>query len=200
VLLFANLLTTKAYLEFSKGKYESHSQITFDHDYAIERIIGYLNYRYDDLFFGDGPDDNSILMRDTEISHMVDVKNLYTDLRIVGVASLLIGGSLMVVQYKKDPKELYITLKKLHYGPVLFILFIGSYILIDFNAAFTAFHKFFFTNDNWLLYSTDVLIMMLPESFWMVSGLLILFGFTVSLILIYIINEKILLKSLKKLC
>ena len=52
LILFASLLTTKPYLLLSKGLYESHEDIYFDHDYAVDRIIGYLNYRYDNLDFG----------------------------------------------------------------------------------------------------------------------------------------------------
>lgn len=194
VLLFANLLTTKPYLMLSKGRYESHEDITYDHDYAVERIIGYLNYRYDDLEFGATPDDDSIIMRDTELSHMVDVKNLYTMLRVVGLVSLLLGGSLIVYQYKREPKGLYRTLHTMPIGPVLFIVFIGGYIVIDFNTAFTVFHQIFFTNDDWILYSDDVLIRLLPSAFWMVSGLLILVGFALSIGGLYWWNERYLKK------
>jgi len=194
VLLFANILTTKPYMALSKGRYPSHEDITFDHDYAIERIIGYLNYRYDDLEFGATADDNSVIMRDTELSHMVDVKNLYTMLRVVGLVSGIIGGLLIYYQYRSDPKELYKTLKWMPFGPLLFIVFVGGYILIDFNTAFTVFHELFFSNDDWLLYADDVLIQLLPATFWMVSGLLILVGTTLSLSGIYLVNEKFLKK------
>lgn len=192
VLLFANILTTKPYLQLSKGRYGSHEDIYYDHDYAIERIIGYLNYRYDDLLFGETPEDDTVIMRDTEISHMVDVKNLYTGLRIVGLASLFLGGGLIYYQFKKNPKELYRTLKVMPYGPIAFIAFVGGYILVDFDTAFTVFHQLFFTNDDWILYANDVLILLLPQAFWMVSGLFILLGFSGSITTIYLINEKVL--------
>lgn len=194
VLLFANILTTKPYLQLSKGRYESHENIDYDHDYAIERIIGYLNYRYDDLEFGATPDDDTVIMRDTELSHMVDVKNLYTMLRVIGVVGLLIGGGLMYYQFKTDPKELYSTIKWMPIWPLFFIVFVGGAMLIDFSAAFTVFHKLFFTNDDWILYANDVLILLLPSNFWMVSGLLILVGFSVSLGTLYWINEKVIKK------
>jgi integral membrane protein (TIGR01906 family) len=194
VLLFANILTTKPYLMLSKGRYASHEEITYDHDYAVERIIGYLNYRYDNLEFGATPDDDTVIMRDTELSHMVDVKNLYTMLRLVGLFSLFLGGGLIVYQYKQDPKELYRTFKVMPVGPILFVLFVGGYIVIDFNTAFTVFHRIFFTNDDWILYSDDVLIQLLPSAFWMVSGVLILVGFSLSVALLYWWNERVLKK------
>jgi integral membrane protein (TIGR01906 family) len=189
-MLFASLLTTKQYLLLSKGHYESHEEIYYDHDFAADRIMGYLNYRYDNLEFGIDEFDGATIMRDIEISHMVDVKNLYTALRLVALGSLTIGVSLSVYLYKKDKKELYKTLKALPLAPILFILFVGGYMLIDFNTAFTTFHQIFFSNNDWLLYSDDVLILLLPEMFWMVSGIIILILFSSSLGLIYFLNEK----------
>jgi integral membrane protein (TIGR01906 family) len=194
VLLFANILTTKPYLMISKGLYESHDLITYDHDYAVDRIMGYLNYRYDDLLFGATPEDDTVIMRDTEISHMVDVKNLYTMLRVVGLASVVVGGALIYYQWKTDKSELYKTLKTMPYGPIFFVTFVGGYILIDFNTAFTVFHEIFFSNDDWKLFADDVLILLLPQNFWMVSGLLILVAFSASMLGIRVVNEKILKK------
>ena len=188
IMLFASILTTKQYLLLSKGHYATHEDIYYDHDYAADRIMGYLNYRYDDLNFG--LDENATIMRPIEISHMVDVKNLYTGLRIVAISSLIIGVSLSLYMYKKDKNELYKTLKALPLAPILFIVFLGGFMLIDFNTAFTAFHQIFFSNDDWLLYSDDVLILLLPEMFWMVSGLIILIFFSSALGLMYYLNEK----------
>jgi integral membrane protein (TIGR01906 family) len=189
-MFFASLLTTTGYLRLSKGLYASHDDIYYDHDYAIERIMGYLNYRYDDLEFGIDENDDSIIMRDTELSHMVDVKNLYTMLRLLALGSLIIGVSLSYVQYKKNRKELYKTIKLLPFGPIAFIVVVGGYMVIDFNTAFRIFHELFFTNDDWILYSDDVLILLLPQNFSMVSGLIILILFSLSIGTIYYLNEK----------
>ena len=189
LILFASVLTSKPYLLLSKGLYESHDDVYFDHDYAIDRIAGYLNYRYDNLEFGLDAADDSVIMRDLEISHMVDVKDLYTNLRITAIISLIVGVSLSVLMYKKDYGEFYKTFKNIYLAPIFFVLFLGVFFVIDFGAAFTAFHKIFFTNDDWLLYSTDVLIILLPINFWMISGIIILGLFSLSLGLIYFVNE-----------
>ncbi|MCK5761603.1 MAG: TIGR01906 family membrane protein [Candidatus Izimaplasma sp.] len=191
LILFASLLTTRPYLQLSKGLYESHDDVYFDHDYAIERIAGYLNYRYDNLEFGlDELDDNTI-MRDTEISHMVDVKNLYTTLKISAIISLVIAVSLSYVMYKRDYEELYKTFKNIYFGPMFFVMFLGVSFAVNFDKAFTIFHKLFFTNDDWILYSTDVLIILLPQVFWLISGVIILVLFSISLGAIYYVNERI---------
>lgn len=210
IMLFASLLTTKGYLMISKGVYESHDEITYDHEYAAERIMGYLNYRYDDLYFGENEeitedicirrelnirklsdiDDGLCVLRELEISHMVDVKDLYTMLRFIALGSLVVGVSLSFLLYKKDKNELYKTFKTMHYAPILFVMIVGGYMVIDFSKAFTIFHQLFFTNDDWLLYSNDVLIQLLPENFWLVSGAIILVLFCGSLGLIHYLNEK----------
>lgn len=194
-MLFASLLTTKQYLIISKDHYESHERIDFDYDYAADRIMGYLNYRYDDLLFGTDEYDASVIMRQTELDHMEDVKNLYTSLRFASLTALIIGVSLSFHQYKRSRFELYKTFKTMPLGPIFFILFLGTFMVIDFDSTFTKFHEIFFTNDDWLLYYDDVLIMLLPQNFWLVSGLIILVLFAISLAFIYYINELIFKKN-----
>ncbi len=198
LILFASFLTSKPYLLISKGLYESHEDVYFDHDYAVDRIAGYLNYRYKDLEFGLNEDDDSVIMRDIEISHMVDVKNLYTYLRVTAILSLIVAVSLSYMMFKIDKKELYNTFKNIYLGPMFFVLFVGGYIIVDFDTAFTVFHQMFFTNDDWLLYSTDVLIILLPVNFWMVSGFIIITLFSSSIGLIYFINERYIKKKFLK--
>ena len=190
IILFASVLTTKPYLMLSKGKYYRHSQIEFDHDYAVDRIIGYLNYRYDDLLFGSDENDTSIIMEEEDIVHMVDVKNVYTGLRLGALGSLIIGVSLSVVLFKKDKIQFYKTYKFMYVGPVLFASFVGGYILIDFDTAFTVFHGILFPQGGWTLDYNSVLLQLLPTPFWMVSGFALMVLFALSMGLIYLLNEK----------
>lgn len=190
LMLFASFLTTKGYLLLSEGLYESHEEITFDHQYVSDRIMGYLNYRYDDLNIGPNQDSSEPLFRDIEIRHMVDVKNLYTSLRLVALGSLVIGLGLSYNLYKKDKNTLYETYMGMYVGPVLFIFVVGGYMLIDFGKAFTVFHQLFFTNDDWQLYSTDALIQLLPLNFWLVSATIILLLFASSLAIIHFVFRK----------
>ena len=183
VMLFASLLTTTPYLKLSKGVYASHEEIDYDHDYAIERIIGYLNYRYDDLYFGMNEDDDSVIMDLDDIIHMKDVLDVYTMLRLVALSALIIAVSLSFVLYKKDEEMLYKTYKYMFIGPMFFIVFVGGYIALDFNTAFTAFHQIFFAQGGWQLSGDSVLIRLLPEMFWLVSGVIILVSLGLSLAL-----------------
>ena len=197
LILFASFLTSKPYLLLSKGLYESHEDVDFDHDYAVDRIAGYLNYRYDNLDFGVDETDDTVIMEEIEISHMVDVKNLYTTLRIAAIISLLLAVSLSYIMFRVNKKELYKTLKNMYLGPMFFVMFVGGYIIVDFNTAFTVFHKMLFTNDDWRI-PYNVLLPLLPEMFWLVSGLIILLLFSGTISLIYIINERYLKKVFLK--
>lgn len=183
IMLNASFLTTKAYLNVSKGHYESHQYIVFDHDYVADRIMGYLNYEYDDILIGlNAEDDVNIIFRDTEIRHMEDVKDLYTTLRIISISGALISAGIIIFMVKKkDYESITTVLKNMWKYPMFFVVFIGAFMIIDFNSIFTIFHHLFFTNDDWLLYYTDVLIQLLPSAFWMVSGLIILVLFVLEL-------------------
>lgn len=196
IILFASVLTTKPYLMLSKGRYYRHSQIEFDHDYAVDRIIGYLNYRYDDLIFGSDEFDPIPIMEEEDLIHMKDVKDVYTGLRLGALGSLIIGVSLSIVMFRKDKKEFYKTYKYIYLGPILFASFVGAYILIDFNTAFTVFHSILFPQGGWELEYNSALLQLLPTQFWMVSGVILMLLFSSSMGLIYVLNEKIMKKHM----
>jgi integral membrane protein (TIGR01906 family) len=191
VMIAVTVLTTKPYLLLSGGLYETHDNLPFNYDFAVERIIGYLNYQYDDLEFGADEHDSSIIMRDTEISHMTDVKVTYTKLRIVSLVSLVCLVAAIIYLRRNSPNELYDGLRKVHRGPAIVMLFLGGAMVIDFDTTFTLFHKIFFRNNDWLLQADDVLILLVPQTFWLVSGLLVLVISFILFFAIWYINNKI---------
>lgn len=103
-----------------------------------------------------------------ELAHMVDVRKLFDLVRII----LLVGYAAAVA--------LFMGLDRIGgrnavkrgllagvAGSAVLLLFLGVLALTDFESAFIAFHKLFFTNDLWLLNpETDRLIRMLPEEFF----------------------------------
>lgn len=191
LMLFAQLLTSRTYMNLSEGRYATHAQITYDHRYVAHQLIDYLNYRHDDLTFGANALDDAVLMRDIEIRHMVDVKNLYTVLRLVALGSGLVAFGYLTYLYKKDKHELSETLKSMFLIPLFFTVFLGGWILIDFNRVFTRFHELFFTNDDWILRADDVLIRLLPTPFWMTSAIIILGLLVLSQAVFYIVGYKL---------
>lgn len=190
IMFFATLLTTTPYLNISKGLYPSHADIDYDHDYAADRIMGYLNYRYPDLICDETLTDNCYYMTQGELDHMADVLDVYTMLRIVAIISLIIAISLSLALFKSDRKYFHKTYQTIYVVPAVFILFMGTYILIDFNAAFTMFHDIFFPQGGYLFSSNSVLIRLLPGDFWMVSGVLILGFSAITVALIVFFNNR----------
>ncbi len=203
VTLFASLLTTRPYINFSEGRYATHDgtgttpegeTYTFDHTYVATMLIDYLNYRHDDLHFGAFEDDDEPVMRDIEIRHMEDVRDVYTNIRIAGAISLLGVIASSLILYFKNRRIFYETFRDAFYLPVFFILFVGGWFLIDFSAAFTVFHEIFFDNDDWILRSGDVLIRILPQTFWFVSGSIILILLGISMALVSFMARKKLMR------
>lgn len=197
IALAASLLTTKPYMRISEGLYESHESIEYDHDYVADQLMEYLNYRRDDLQFGPDEDTEGPLMRDIEIRHMEDVKAVYTMVRLAGLAALILFSGAAFILYKHSIRTLYVALRDLYIVPSFIILFLGGWFIIDFSMVFTVFHRVFFTNDDWILKSDDVLIQLLPQNFWLVSGALILVFLGISLGLVMWINRKVLKPKLK---
>ncbi len=108
-----------------------------------------------------------------EVLHMIDVQGLFDLARNIKYTSMTIAIIIMI----------YIAIKvnKVILGKVLFLglfsnhillIFIGLLVASDFTKYWTIFHHIFFTNDLWLLDpKTDLMIQMLPETFF--SGMVI---------------------------
>ena len=189
--LFASILTTNPYMQLSKGLYASHDDIFYDHDYVARELINYLNYRRDDLLFGATPESDEAVMLELEILHMEDVRIVYTFLRVVSLFGLFATIGILRYFYKKDRTMFHYTLRNIFWLPLAIIVFVGTWILIDFNRIFTWFHElfFFFTDNPWTL-PYHVLIPLLPEAFWMVSAGLIILGTVIVMALTVWLNHR----------
>ncbi len=201
IMLFASLLTTTPYMRISKGLYRTHDQIYYDHMYVARQLIDYINYRHDDMYFGEDENDPNPVMTQIAIDHMVDVREVYTRLRVTAVIALLLAVSSLVIMGKKDTLWLYQTLKQSFWLPLAFVVFVGTWFVIDFGRIFTWFHLLFF-DGGWQLPSiehphypgvfiADPLILIVPEAFWLVSGVLILIGVIFAYLLTLFINHKL---------
>jgi len=200
VALFASLLTTRPYMSISEGLYDSHdgtgwrsdgTTYEYDYTYVSNQIIDYLNYRHDDLYFGAFEGESDPVMRDIEIRHMVDVRDVYTNVRIAGAISFLGVVIISVFMFFKSKETLYHTYKNIFILPLLFVMVVGSWFVVNFQAAFTIFHEIFFDNDDWILQSGDVLIRILPQNFWLVSGSIILILLLIANIIPVVIAKKL---------
>ncbi len=190
------LLTTNTYMQISKDKYQSHQEVQWDYDYVSDRLMEYLNYRHDDLLIGENEHSDKVIFTEIEISHMHDVKNLFTITRVITIIALITTILSIAFLYKKNIKMLLTALSTFWILPLLTLGTIGVFAFLDFNTLFTVFHKIVFTNDNWNLNEDHVLIVMLPEQFWMNSALFIIVFVFLFMSLIYILNKFYLQKKL----
>ena len=108
-----------------------------------------------------------------EMAHMKDCFDLFDLLRkvrsrLIPWAVLLIVGGAYVL---RDRRRIRLCA---WLSPLILILPLGAfaiYAVVDFDAAFTLFHKVLFTNDLWLLDpATDLLIRICPASMFMHMG------------------------------
>lgn len=171
----ARLITSKPWMMLHEGMYDSHADITWDYEYAVTEIIDYLNGRTDSLEFPSYPGGDDVLMTERGLLHMIDVKILYSNGRIMAAIAFVTASIIGVQVFDKE--KIIEALKGVWIVPITFSLFIGTFMLLDFRTAFTLFHKLLFSNDLWLLSWTDPLIVMLPPTFFMLSGLAIILIF-----------------------
>lgn len=113
-------------------------------------------------------EDCNLLFNDRELHHMIDVKFVLGNVLPVGYA--IIGGLILVGCLAKKYNWWKDYLFALSRGGWLMIFILFSLIVLVvgvFNWFFTIFHNVFFASGTWLFYTSDTLIRLFPERFWM---------------------------------
>lgn len=141
--------------------------------------------------------ENQAVFNEREITHMVDVKELYKN-----VSNLLLGGFLftiifisMYIYKYKFTINIFSEFFKVTLFLLSFVLIVTFFVVIDFNRFWFFFHELIFTNDLWLLDpSTDLLINLVPgELFYsLVFQIIIKISsyLIVSNLIVYLIRKK----------
>ncbi|HBH12360.1 MAG TPA: TIGR01906 family membrane protein [Clostridiales bacterium] len=160
--------------------------------------LDYLKDKRDNLVIYEELDGKTIqVFEGREIDHMVDVKDLFMTgfaiRNIAGIVSLL-STAYLWTKHKQS------ILHSIRVGSLLFfaiIALIGVFAALDFNKAFTIFHKLVFTNDLWLLNpETDIMIQMLPLDFFMGIGLKIGVMYMTYLLLSVVVTSLLIRKKI----
>lgn len=111
--------------------------------------------------------DGTPLYIDRELSHMLDVQNVYQGMltvwNIMAVIYLLVAYLAWRKKWGADFWRAVLSGGWYTLGSIAAIL-IG--VAVSFNGLFTAFHKIFFTGDTWLFRWSDSLIRLFPLEFW----------------------------------
>jgi integral membrane protein (TIGR01906 family) len=106
------------------------------------------------------------------LQHFVEVKNIFTSFYILGAITLVMG--ILIIIYKAKNNDFsYLLVSAI--TAIVLPLILGFFLFLDFDRAFVIFHKIFFKNDYWLFDpSTDPVITILPDTFFLHSALLII--------------------------
>jgi integral membrane protein (TIGR01906 family) len=134
-------------------------------------------------------DDGDPVFNERELSHMVDVKQVVTGMRLALAISMLALLALTFFADRRGSRSFILAAYRrgawVLIGVILTILF---FVALSFNNLFTWFHQIFFETGTWQFYTSDTLIRLFPMRFWsdafilvgllsmILSGLILLFG------------------------
>ena len=166
---------TPGYFEKEYTKYNVAAAVDMEMDDLLEvtdEMMAYLKGDREDLHVPTivGGEEREFF-NEREIAHMEDVQGLF--LGAIFLRRLCVGiiaaSIILLILAKSDIKHL--LPKMICIGTGLFFFLIAALSLIistDFTKYFIIFHKIFFDNDLWILDpSTDLLINIVPEPFFM---------------------------------
>lgn len=152
---------------------------------SIKYLVNNEGIEYlEDLNFDDG----APVFIERELSHMQDVKEVVTGMRVALTFSLLILLILTIIGIRKGWRVDMLAAYR-HGGWALIGLMaaILLFVAISFQNLFTWFHQIFFESGTWQFYTSDTLIRLFPMRFWqdafifvgvfslLIAGLLIFF-------------------------
>lgn len=114
------------------------------------------------------------LYKESEISHMVDVKNVADVFaRVVwGTAVVVLGGLLFLLARPTTRQEGYKAIRGGGLFTTLVLLLIALFIGLGWSIFFVQFHELLFPPGTWTFFYTDSLIRLFPEQFWFDFGVL----------------------------
>ena len=168
LLLFSVLFVT-----FNVPFYENHVP---NYDVNEDKILNVL-----DFFQGGVLDDEGYTA--IELSHMGDVRVVVSGLSVV--TFFLLFGIFLSFVYLSVSEVRKVLVSSGVVGVILTILF--SLLLLNFDWAFTVFHKLFFSQGNWQFPSDFLLIQLFPESLFIAAVIqILLYSFIFSLVLLLV--------------
>jgi integral membrane protein (TIGR01906 family) len=145
--------------------------------YAPLALEYLFNDRDEEFLSAQSLPDGAPLYNPRELSHMDDVKNVTQGLTRFGlslIAIYLVAAALMAFS-RSSRIDL---LKSLRGGSILTIVLIVAGLITTataFDWLFTEFHGLFFQGNSWLFPTSDTLIRLFPEQFW-IDAFVLMFG------------------------
>lgn len=129
--------------------------------------------QYQSIFFQGDLNMPDFVMSTTGRIHFEEVKRVFEVIQITFVVTGIISG-LMIYSNLKQREYRFLQLTSLFSVGIPTI--IGFFAALDFDRAFVIFHNIVFRNNYWIFdYTTDPVITILPESFFMHCFMMIIF-------------------------
>lgn len=168
-------------IDYLKISMPSLSKETIQHNYDI--LI-----QYQCLFYQGALNLPDFVMSTTGRIHFVEVKKIFDTIQILLIVTGIISA---IMIYQNIKVHEYRFLKLTTYFSIGIPTLLGMLASIDFNQAFIIFHKIFFRNDYWIFdATTDPIIRVLPEAFFMHCFILIIMIVLFISVICYIIYRK----------
>lgn len=182
ILITARLLMTPQYVRW---EYNRPSLPPDPFGLTLDERLRYgplgLEYLFNDediSFLGDLTFDNGEpLFNERELSHMVDVKLVTQKLTRFGIGLLVVYALCVIAlatSYATRPTLLRALLDGGIFTVVLIITGLIA-VVLAFDWLFTEFHRLFFTGETWIFPTSDTLIRLYPEQFW-IDAFVFVFG------------------------
>jgi integral membrane protein (TIGR01906 family) len=184
VLLNARLLMSRAFLRW---EYNRPGFPPDPYGFTTQDRLTYAPPALDYLFNDAGVEfladqtlpDGSPLYNQRELSHMQDVKVVTRQLILAGLAALVLtvaGVTFLAWRPEAHPALRLALLRGGLLTAGLVVLGVAS-VAVGFRAFFTQFHALFFEGSTWIFPTSDTLIRLFPEQFW-IDAFALLFGGT----------------------
>lgn len=178
------------YRKLDQGSYMGMS--TEDLVAATMSMIHYMQGKIDSIDLMVTVDGEQVSMfNDRERAHMVDVRALYLGWQTFQIIALVAAVIILVLAFLVLKKDALLPLcRGFLWGSALLLLIVaalGIWVVLDFNAFWTAFHHLFFTNDLWMLDPlTSRMINMMPGELFYDIVVLIVVRFILPWVLLVI--------------
>lgn len=186
---------TPGYYEKEYAKYNVTEDVRMEMDDLLEvthEMMAYLRGNRDDLHVPaivDGQPRE--FFNEREIAHMEDVRGLFLAAIAIRRACLavIVAGIALLLALKADISR--VLPRMICAGTLLFFGILSALALIistNFTKYFVIFHEIFFSNDLWILDpSTDLLINIVPEPFFVDTAARIGITYGISVIIVFLL-------------
>lgn len=129
--------------------------------------------QYQSIFYQGDLNMPDFVMSTTGRIHFEEVKRVFEVIQITFIVTGILSG-IMIYQNMKQKEYRFLQLTSIFSVGIPTI--IGFFAALDFDKAFVIFHNIVFRNNYWIFdYTTDPVITILPESFFMHCFMMIIF-------------------------